>query len=61
MIEAFHFILLARLRLSPADAAAEQPNRIDPATLNELDRRILKETFRQARKLQTRLALDYQL
>jgi hypothetical protein len=26
-----------------------------------LDRRILKEAFRQARKLQNRLSLDYQL
>ena len=30
-------------------------------SLNDLDRRILKEAFRQARKLQTRLALDYHL
>ena len=29
--------------------------------LNELDRRILKESFRQARKIQTRLKLDYQV
>jgi CBS domain-containing protein len=29
--------------------------------LNELDRLTLKEAFRQARKLQSRLALDYQL
>jgi CBS domain-containing protein len=32
-----------------------------PDDLNELDRRILKEAFRQARKLQSRLAMDYQL
>ena len=31
------------------------------ATLNELDRRILKESFRQARTVQAKLALDYQL
>jgi len=36
-------------------------NLIDPETLNELDRRILKESFRQARKIQTRLKLDYQV
>jgi CBS domain-containing protein len=36
-------------------------NRIDPKALNDLDRRILKESFRQARKLQTRIALDYGL
>jgi CBS domain-containing protein len=29
--------------------------------LNEIERRILKEAFRQARKLQARLKLDYQL
>ena len=62
MVEAFHFIQLLRLRHQHAmDAASAEPNRIDPDTLNELDRRILKEAFRQARKLQTRLALDYQL
>ena len=33
----------------------------DPEKLNELDRRILKESFRQARKLQLRLKLDYQV
>jgi CBS domain-containing protein len=36
-------------------------NYVNPDSLNELDRRILKEAFRQARKLQTRIALDYQL
>jgi CBS domain-containing protein len=36
-------------------------NHINPDSLNDLDRRILKEAFRQSRKLQTRLALDYQL
>jgi len=36
-------------------------NLIDPEKLNELDRRILKEAFRQARKLQARLALEYHL
>ncbi|MBP8120221.1 MAG: nucleotidyltransferase, partial [Burkholderiales bacterium] len=35
------------------------PNRIDPDQLNELDRRILKEALRQARKLQSRLELDF--
>ena len=36
-------------------------NRVNPRDLNDLDRRILKESFRQARKLQRRLALDYKL
>jgi CBS domain-containing protein len=30
-------------------------NRIDPYALNELDQRMLKESFRQARDLQRRL------
>ena len=36
-------------------------NLIRPDELNEVDRLILKEAFRQARKLQQRLRLDYQL
>ena len=61
--EAFLFIQLLRLRLHHDQNAAGKPltNRVDPDTLNTLDRRILKEVFRQARKLQTRLGLDYQL
>ena len=58
-VEAFHFILLYRLRHQQHDPA--HGNRIRPDALNELDRQILKEAFRQARKLQSRLALDYQL
>jgi len=57
MVEAFYFI--QQLRLRSHDGTA--PNHVDPDTLNEVDRRILKECFRQARKLQSRLALDYQL
>ena len=53
-VSAFHFIQLLRLRhqhqaQTRGDAVG---NRIDPERLNTLDRRILKETFRQARKLQ---------
>ena len=59
VVEAFHFILLYRLRQQQSDPT--HANRIRPGALNELDRRILKEALRQARKLQNRLALDYQL
>ena len=62
MVEAFHFMLLFRLRNQfPGIGPDAQANLINPDTLNELDRRILKEAFRQARKLQNRLSLDYQL
>ncbi len=63
-IDALLFIQVLRLRHH--DEASEQEggeldNKIDPEKLNELDRRILKEAFRQARKLQARLALEYHL
>lgn len=64
-IEAFLFIQVLRLRhhdekvRSLSDNALD--NLIDPDGLNELDRRILKEAFRLARKLQARLALEYHL
>ena len=60
--DAFQFIQLLRLRLQHEQAAAGQPpsNRLDPDTLNPLDRRILKETFRQARKLQALLEKYFQ-
>ena len=63
MAESFHFVLLLRLRHQMANpgVAGAEANRIDPDSLNELDRRILREAMRQARKLQDRLALDYRL
>jgi CBS domain-containing protein len=36
-------------------------NRVDPEKLNELDRFVLKEAFKQAKKLQGRIQLDYRL
>jgi CBS domain-containing protein len=62
VVEAFYFIQTLRLRGQMAqDSELKQSNRLDPATLNEVDRRILKESLKQLRKLQSRLALDYQL
>lgn len=61
--EAFLYIQLLRLRLhhQQSEQGETLTNRVDPDTLNNLDRRILKEAFRQARKLQTKLGLDYQV
>ncbi|MFN5543166.1 MAG: DUF294 nucleotidyltransferase-like domain-containing protein [Betaproteobacteria bacterium] len=39
---------------------AQMANRIRTDALNDLDRRILKEALRQARKLQARLEMDFQ-
>lgn len=61
-LDAFFFIQLLRLRHDMLDAGADSPspNRINPERLNPLDRRILKEALRLARRVQKRLALDYQ-
>ena len=62
-VDAFLFIQRLRLRnqSSREILTEDNANRIDPDELNELDRHVLKESFRLARKLQQRLALDYQL
>jgi CBS domain-containing protein len=53
-IDAFHYLQVLRLR-AQEQPHATNPNRIDPYALNEVDQRMLKEVFRQARKLQQRL------
>jgi CBS domain-containing protein len=63
-VQAFHFVQMVRLRnqdewREPGDPARR--NRLALARLNSLDQRILKEALRQARKLQNRVALEYQL
>jgi CBS domain-containing protein len=58
-VDAFHFVLMLRLRQQRLSAGAA--NRVDPQALNELDRRILKEALRRAQTMQQRLALDYRL
>lgn len=61
-IDAFEFLQLMRLRRQHQRgerAGDDNPNIVDTATLSPLDRRILKEAFRQARKVQQRLELDY--
>lgn len=62
LADAFYFLQTLRLRSQVGTGAdPAQVNRVEPEKLNEVDRRILKESLRQARKLQSRLALDYQL
>lgn len=62
-LEAYHYIQLLRMRTHRQQAMQGKvlSNRLDPDSLNELDRRILKEAFRQGRKLQNKIALEYQL
>jgi CBS domain-containing protein len=61
LVQGFFVIQQLRLRHQQAGTAAGLVNRIDPATLNEFDRLILKEAFKQAKKLQSRLQMDYRL
>jgi CBS domain-containing protein len=63
-IDAFQYLQLLRLRaqrgaLDGARGPARSANAIDPATLNEIDRRMLREALRQARALQTLCARTY--
>jgi CBS domain-containing protein len=62
-VEAFHYIQMLRLRRQylAVELAPGAENRIDPEQLNAIDRRILKESLRQAGVLQERLKLDYAL
>jgi len=38
---------------------SSNPNLLDLASLNDIDRRILKESLRIARRLQQRIELDF--
>jgi len=68
-VEGYHFLQMLRLRAQRGELEHEQAgapdaargcsraalNRIDPHGLNDLDQRLLKEAFRQARALQKQL------
>jgi CBS domain-containing protein len=56
-VDAFQYLQVLRLRTQ--ENAAGTINRIDPQQLNEVDRRMLQEAFRQGRKLQQRLQQTY--
>jgi CBS domain-containing protein len=60
-VEAFQFLQLLRLRQQDHSAAGADANRIDPYALNDVDQRMLKEAFRQAKQLQDRLRMTYRL
>ncbi|MGY4491047.1 CBS domain-containing protein [Pseudomonas sp. TE3610] len=61
--EAYHFIQQTRMQQHQRQTRDNQAwsNRIDPDSLNDLDRRILRESLRQAQRLQASLTLRYQL
>ncbi|GIK85783.1 MAG: CBS domain-containing protein [Burkholderiales bacterium] len=62
--DAFEYLQLVRLRTQHRRASgalppAGNPNLVPLSDLSEVDRRIVKEAMRQAKKLQQRLELDY--
>ncbi|NMT65417.1 putative nucleotidyltransferase substrate binding domain-containing protein [Marinobacter orientalis] len=61
--EAYSLIQAIRMRSHQEQLERDEPlsNYINPDDLNPLDRRILRESFRQAQRLQQKLELTYQL
>jgi len=60
-IGGFEFLQLLRLHAQlDGTTVGDNPNRIDVGSLNDIDRRILKETLRVLRTLQQRVRLDYE-
>jgi len=60
-IGAFEYLQMLRLRaqIDVASGGAASPNEVEVDALNDIDRRVLKESLRVARRLQQRLELDY--
>jgi CBS domain-containing protein len=60
-VEAFHLIQRFRIQQQLQTKDTDGVNRVDPNDLNELNRLMLKEAFRQARRLQARLRQQHGL
>ncbi len=59
-VTAFEFMQTLRLNIQiQKTAVADNPNLIELASLNDIDRSILKESLKTIRQLQQRLELDY--
>jgi CBS domain-containing protein len=59
-VTAFDFMQTLRLNIQiQRTAVAGNPNLIELASLNDIDRSILKESLKTIRQLQQRLELDY--
>ncbi len=65
-VSGFEYLQLLRLqvqlsseRREAVDAPDGNPNLVDVAALNDIDRRVLKESLRVARRLQQRIQMDY--
>lgn len=63
LVEAFRFLQALRLRLQheAVSSGGQLTHRVDPYRLNDLDRRFLLESLRQAARLQKRIGMDFSL
>jgi CBS domain-containing protein len=60
-VTGFEFLQMLRLRIQlQSDENEAPPNEIQVAGLNDIDRRILRESIKVAHRLQQRLQLDYE-
>ncbi len=60
-IAGFEFLQMLRLRVQLGESGSvDEPNRVRVQDLNDVDRRILRESLRMARRLQQRMRLDYE-
>ena len=57
-IEAFHLVQRFRIHQQGSTQDPDRSNRLDPSDLNELHRLMLKEAFKQAKRIQLRLKQD---
>jgi CBS domain-containing protein len=58
-VAGFEYLQLMRLGVQAAGAPPGRANEVEVASLNDIDRRVLRETLRVARRLQQRVELDY--
>lgn len=60
-VSGFEFLQMLRLRIQlESETAQTSPNEILVAELNDIDRRILRESLKVAHRIQQRLQLDYE-
>ena len=58
-VAAFEYLQMLRLQVQMADTPQESANLVDLEALNNIDRHMLKESFRVARRLIQKIELDY--
>jgi len=60
-VEAFYLVQRFRMQQQIIAKTPAEANRLDPSSLNALNRLMLKEAFKQAKNIQLRLKLEYGL